>query len=111
MSLYPIGTRNSTSLVDDPRFRHLVDRLHALGTRPVGEFIAELHRDLPIGRLLERLERHASSDPANVRALGADRWPVSIFLVGDIKSGSGSRADIMRQSLTPRHDPDGGQAA
>ena len=94
-------TENS-SLIDCPRFRHLIDLLHALGPCPIGEFVAELHRDLPIGHLLERLERHASIDPATVRALGADRWPVSIFLVGDIKSGMATHDDIMRATL-PAH--------
>jgi hypothetical protein len=88
-----------SSLIDCPRFRHLVSRLHALGPRPVGEFIAALYRqhdDLPV---LELLERYARSDPATIRVLGADRWPVGIFVVGDIRSGSATHHDITRATL------------
>lgn len=88
-----------SSLIDCPRFRHLVNRLHSLGPRPVGEFIAGLHRrhdNLPI-RLL--LESHANSDPEIVRSLGADHWPASIVLLGDVKSVRATRDYIMRVAL------------
>lgn len=67
--------------LDDPatrlRFQRLAGRLHELGPRPVGEFIAELVETLPVsaGEVIDRLERYGQLDPATVRALGADRFP------------------------------------
>lgn len=106
--MYLRAHNEKSSLIDCPRFRHLINRLHALGPRPMGEFIAALHRraDLPV---VDLLERHASNDPATVRALGADRWPPAVILVPDsIRSGLSNLDTILRCSLQPA---DGGDAA
>jgi len=60
----------------DARFRHLSERLHALGPRAVGELLSELaqahytHQDT-----MKRLESYARLDPETMAALGADAWP------------------------------------
>lgn len=56
------------------RFERLVERLHALGPRAVGEILIEVSNGAD---LLERLADFASLDPATVRALGADRFAAS----------------------------------
>ena len=72
-------TRDPAACVtDDPRFRRAVERLHRLGPRIVGELLAELGTDF------RRVERYADLDhidPATLQTLGADRWPVSVFVV------------------------------
>ncbi len=87
-----------------PRFKHLISKLHALGPRPVAEFVAEIGADNP--ELVSTLERFADLDISSLRALGADKWPVQVFLVNDIRSGR-ARDDIMRIALSD----DGGDAA
>jgi hypothetical protein len=59
------------------RFRYLINHLHRLGARPLGEFLDHLGQKHLIRTSIEtELERYARLDPAVVRALGADRFPV-----------------------------------
>lgn len=88
-----------------PRFKHLISKLHALGPRPVAEFVAAIGADNP--ELVPTLERFADIDIGSLRALGADQWPVQVFLVSDVRSGSATRDSIMRAALPD----DGGDAA
>ena len=63
--------------IDDPAFRRRVDRLHALGPRPLGEFLAELAaRPGSAGAVITTLNRYAVIDAALLHDLGGDRWPV-----------------------------------
>jgi hypothetical protein len=60
------------------RLRHLAQRLHELGERPLYEFLVELDRGAPLG---PRLERYAQLSADVVNALGADRLPSAVRLV------------------------------
>jgi hypothetical protein len=63
---------NSQALRACLRFRHLTERLHALGPRPVGELLIEV----AAGRdLLDALEEHSWLDPELVARLDARCWP------------------------------------
>ena len=60
------------------KFQRLVDHLHALGPRPVGELLTEL-----VGRdeqarsdVLHLLEKYGGLDPEMVRTLGGNVFPV-----------------------------------
>ena len=59
------------------RLQRLIGHLHSLGPRPFGEFLAEILSawPVPVGDVLERLERYGRLDPDIVQALGADRFP------------------------------------
>ena len=61
----------------DPRFQRLVEHLHDLGPRPVGEFLLELVANDPdMGAAVQvNLERYHRLNTATVRALGGDQWP------------------------------------
>ena len=64
--------------VDALRFRRAVERVHGLGPRVVGELLADAGVDPDL------IERYADLDrfpPAVLNAIGADRWPPSIFMV------------------------------
>ncbi len=58
------------------RFRERVRRVHALGPRPLGEFLAEVLATCPAcrGLVLERLDRYAGLDPDLVRFFGGADW-------------------------------------
>jgi hypothetical protein len=103
-------TENSKSgLIDLPRYRHLISRLHEAGPRPIGEFIGRLHRLCPDLPVMDLLEDYASVDLNMIRRIGADKWPPAITLVPDsILSGRATHAAILRRSLQP---VDGGDAA
>lgn len=79
--MYSRTPLEKSSLIDCPRYKLLISRLHEAGPRPIGEFIAELRRLQPRLPIMDLLERYASIDPAAVRALGADRWAANVFLV------------------------------
>ena len=70
----------AAEIVADMQFRQMVERVHALGARPLAEMLAEIavkHSIVPT--LHETLERYASIDPQALRALGGDKfWPVPI---------------------------------
>lgn len=61
----------------DPKFQRLVEHLHALGPRPIGEFLLELSAGDPdmVAAVQVNLERYHRLDTATVRALGGDQWP------------------------------------
>jgi hypothetical protein len=78
----PISSNSvAESIRSNPRFQSLVEHLHRLGPRAVGEFLIELtiehHPDL-----LERLERYRRIEPDVLKVLGADQIPKPIFAVG-----------------------------
>ena len=56
----------------DPRFHRLVECLHQLGPRAVGELLLEVGEP---DDLLLCLERYADLDQAIVRALGGSEFP------------------------------------
>ncbi len=60
----------------DHLFHDRVRRLHDLGPRPTGEFLATIMARYPLARpfVEQRLERYAQADPQFVRWLGADDW-------------------------------------
>jgi len=104
--MYLRALNEKSSLIEHPQYRLLISRLHEAGPRPVGEFIAELHRLHPELSVMDLLERYARIDVTALRQVGADRWPVSIFAVGNVRSGSATRADILRATLPPPEDGD-----
>jgi hypothetical protein len=55
-----------------PRLRHLAEQLHALGPRPLFEFLLEI---IAGADPMTRLERYAQLDPDVVHDLGADQLP------------------------------------
>jgi hypothetical protein len=63
---------NSQALRACLRSRHLTERLHALGPRPVGELLIEV----AAGRdLLDALEEYSRLEPRTVAVIGARDWP------------------------------------
>ncbi len=65
----------AAEIVADMQFRQTVERVHALGARPLTEMLAEFavkHSIMPA--LHETLERYASIDPQALRALGGDKF-------------------------------------
>jgi hypothetical protein len=60
------------------RLRHLADRIHRLGPRPLHESLCELAGG---GDVLVRSEAYAALDPQTVHALGADRLPPIVRVV------------------------------
>lgn len=65
-------------LIESPRFRWLVTRVHRLGPRVVGELLAEIAGAHMLRIDIEqRLERYSRLDPEVLRALGADRFPTN----------------------------------
>ena len=60
------------------RLRHLAQRLHSLGPRPIFELLKEIANG---GDLWRRLECSAELDPEIVGALGADELPSYTRLV------------------------------
>jgi hypothetical protein len=60
----------------DARLRYLARRLHALGERPLFEFLRELEGG---AGLRARLERYARLDPEFIRSLGGDTFSVAVI--------------------------------
>ncbi len=75
----PIGAV-AAETVADLRFRREVKRLHRLGDRALGEFLAELGAERSITTIIHRkLDCYADLDPAAIEAAGGDKfWPVPI---------------------------------
>jgi hypothetical protein len=69
--------QNSLTLASSisTRLRHLADRIHRLGPRPLHELLCELAGGAEV---LTRSEAYAALDPQTVHALGADRLPPTI---------------------------------
>ena len=78
-SLQSVGSA-AAEIVSDLRYRWQIERVHALGSRVLGELLAEIavkHSIVPT--LHETLERYASIDPQALRALGGDKfWPAPL---------------------------------
>ncbi len=67
---------------DALRWRRSVARLHALGPRALGEFLAELAAERMLrGPIEDKLEAYAELTPAMIGAVQADRWPPTLFAV------------------------------
>jgi hypothetical protein len=75
--------KNPFRYFPDPRRRHLVSRLHALGPRVLSCFLAEVENGASVE---ERLERYAVIDADDLIASGGDRFPP---LLRVIKGGVG----------------------
>ena len=88
-----VAAESEASLIQNPshtqaqrrlrRQRH-VEQIHRLGARVIFELVDELDRHHGLADDLDRrLERYAALDPEVLRALGADRLPVSpVRIVG-----------------------------
>ncbi len=58
------------------RFERLIERVHALGPRPLGELLIEIASHTGQSSFIaHRLEEYARLDPEIVRAVGGDRFP------------------------------------
>ena len=66
--------------VADLKFRRAVERLHRLGPRVVGEFLAEIGAARSITTIVDRkLATYADLDAAGIEAAGGDTfWPVPL---------------------------------
>ena len=85
ISKRPLPTRPpANGPLFDPRFRRLIDHLCSLGPRPVGECLLQLvgTQDDARTALVVLLERYRQLDADVVQAVGGDRWPETIFSVG-----------------------------
>lgn len=77
--LRSIGTI-AAEIVTDLRFRRRVQRLHRLGDRVLGEYLAELGAELGVQTPIDqKLFTYAELDPAALEAAGGDEfWPAPI---------------------------------
>ena len=77
--LRPIGAL-AAEIVADLRFRRQVLRLHRLGPRAVGEFLAELGAERSIMTLIDhKLDTYAELKPETLEVTGGDGfWPVPV---------------------------------
>jgi hypothetical protein len=100
-------------LIDRPRYRLLISRLHSTGERSLGEFVARLQRLCPDLPVMAELEKFATIDVDVIKQTGADKWPVRLHAVPQsvmrhsISSGTADRATILARSLVPGRSPDG----
>ena len=80
----PIGEA-APEVVADLKYRRRVQRLHGLGDRVLGEFLAEIGAERGIQTVIDKkLDRYAELDPEAIEATGGDKfWPVPIHEVGD----------------------------
>jgi len=63
-------------LVADLHFRRQVEKLHRLGSRAVGELLAEIGEQRMCRSFIDRrLEAYGRLDPEVLRALDGDRFP------------------------------------
>ncbi len=63
-------------LVDDLRFHRLVERLHRLGPRAIGELLIEIGETRACRTFIDqRLEAHSRLDPEAVKAVAGDQFP------------------------------------
>jgi hypothetical protein len=84
---YPASTPSATHhppvdavvCTQDLRLRHLAQRLHALGERPLYEFLREVAAGAD---LIARLECYAKLDPDIVASLGGDRFAGLFAIAG-----------------------------
>ena len=72
----PAGHPSPSEFAAGPRFERLIERVHALGVRPLAEMLAEIA--VATGRpdiVADRVEAYARLDPEIVRAIGGDKFP------------------------------------
>ena len=66
--------------VAGPRFQRIIERVHALGPRPLAEMIAEIAAVTGQHVLVvDLVEEYAQLDRAVLRFLGADRFPPRVL--------------------------------
>jgi hypothetical protein len=63
---------------DRVRLKYLARRLHALGPRPLFDYLNKVERGYP---LREHLEAYARLDPGVVAALGATQFGPPVFVI------------------------------
>ena len=67
---------NGAAPLDNPRLARDVERILALGPRPIIELLIEIGEQRLCRIYLEqRLRRYAEIDPEHLAALGGDRFP------------------------------------
>ena len=67
---------NPGDFATEQRLERMVERVHALGPRPLAELLAEIATATgEPGLIADRVEAYARLDPEIVRALGGDRFP------------------------------------
>ena len=77
----PFPIRQATSeVVANLRFRRQVQRLHGLGDRVLGEFLAEIGAERSIQTIIDKkLDTYVALDPEALEATGGDGfWPAPI---------------------------------
>ena len=72
----PIG-EVTTEIIADMKFRRAVERLHRLGARALGEFLAELGAERSIMTAIDqKLDTYAEIEPEALEATGGGSfWP------------------------------------
>ena len=81
--LHPIGPI-AAELVADLKFRHQIQRLHRLGPRVVGEFLAELGAERGIATVIDqKIDTYVELGAAVLEVAGGDGfWPVPVRKIG-----------------------------
>jgi len=72
--------------ISEARLRLLAARLHALGPRPLYEYLKELNNGAD---LLERLERFAELDAKWISSIGGDKMPPPARLISYNRDADG----------------------
>ncbi len=73
---YDRGTSGKTQLLAGQRLDRLIERVHALGPRPLAELLGEIATATgEPGLIADRVAAYARLDPDLVCALGGDRFP------------------------------------
>jgi hypothetical protein len=76
----PLNSHTALPPSEQARIRLLAARLHALGPRPLAEYLTEILRGADARA---RLERYAALDPNFIAALGGDRLLPPRIVSGD----------------------------
>ncbi len=73
----------AAEMVADMSFRHQVQRLHRLGDRVLGEFLAELGAERGITTIIDqKLDTYAELEPETLEVTGGDDfWPLPLRVV------------------------------
>ena len=75
-----LPVHNTPATFAGPRHERQVALLHALGPRPLFEFLADIARSTGQHALIaDHIAEYASLDPEIVRAIGADRFPPNVL--------------------------------
>ena len=66
----------SAKIVAHLPFQRKITRLHSLGARALGEFLAELGAERSITTIIDqKIDTYIELDPETLRATGGDRFP------------------------------------